>query len=81
MLDIKAKIEEKYGTVNKFLDENHHKLSISRTHFYKLISNDDDVNPTLKTMLEISDILELNENDVIKVYVKKIRNAQSKAEE
>ena len=78
MLDIKAKIEEKYGTVNKFLDENHHKLTISRTHLYKLISNDDDVNPTLKTLLEIADILNLNEADVIKVYVKKIRSFQEK---
>lgn len=78
MLDIKTKIEEKYGTVNKFLDENHHKLTISRTHLYKLISNDEDVNPTLKTLLEIADILNLNEIDVIKVYVKKIRNFQEK---
>ena len=78
MLDIKTKIEEKYGTVNKFLDENHHKLSISRTHLYKLISNDDDVNPTLKTLLEIADILNLKEQDVINVFIKKIKTHQEK---
>lgn len=76
MLNIKNKIEEKYGTVNKFFDENHYKLSISRTHLYKLISNDNDVNPTLKTLLEIADILNLSETEVIKIYIKKIRSAQ-----
>lgn len=73
MQTIKQLVIEKYGSINNFIDKNYTKLKTSRTHIYKLI-NEESVNPTVETLIELATLLELPEEVVFREYSIRHRN-------
>jgi hypothetical protein len=61
---IKQKIESEYGNINKFVETVRPKLKMSVPHFYKLI-NHKTVNPTVDTMRELSELLNIPLEEVM----------------
>lgn len=76
MLKLKEKIEQEFGTINKFVETVYNKTNISRTHLYKLINNDQDTNPTMETMVELSRITNIPLEEIIHEYSNRYRNAR-----
>lgn len=74
-MTIKERIEQEYGTINKFVDTVYNKTNISRTHLYKLINNDEATNPTMETMVELSRITRIPLEEIIHEYSDRYRNS------
>ena len=73
MKSIKEQVIEKYGSINNFIEENYTKMKTSRTHMYKLI-NQEDANPTVATMVELAQLLNIPEEAVFNEYSNRHRN-------
>lgn len=72
---IKKHIIQKYGSINKFVDENYTKLPMSRTHIYKLL-NYEIQNPGIQTLKELANLIGLPEEEVYNDYIAGHRNGQ-----
>jgi hypothetical protein len=66
-MSLKELIEQKFGTINKFVDVVHNFTTISRTHLYKL-TNMEVENPGYKTLLEFSNISGIDLETILKLY-------------
>jgi len=70
---LKERIEKKYGSVNKFIDKKlidcKGELPFTRTHLYKLI-NHEVPNPGIKTLSELSALVDEPLNIIIEEFVK-----------
>jgi DNA-binding phage protein len=73
MQTIKEIVIERYGSINNFIEKNYTKMKTSRTHMYKLL-NEENVNPTVETLVELATLLELPEEVVFRAYSLRHRN-------
>lgn len=73
-MTIKTRIEQKFGTINKFIDSVFNETTLSRTYLYKLINNTD-TNPTMETMIELARITEIPLEEIIDEYSNRYRNS------
>lgn len=69
-MSLKELIEQKFGTINKFVDVVAKFTSISRTHLYKLINMEVE-NPGYKTLLEFSNISGIPLEKILELYKEK----------
>jgi hypothetical protein len=69
-MTLKELVEQKFGTINKFVDVVHNFTTISRTHLYKLI-NIEVENPGYKTLLEFSTISGIPLQKILELYKEK----------
>lgn len=70
---IEETIKSKFGTINNFVDKNYTKLTMSRTHVYKLL-NFEIKNPGIQTLHELAQLLELPTEEVVDAYLIGYRN-------
>ena len=75
MPNVKEKIVEQYGSINKFIDAVADKMSMSRTHMYKLIQNRN-VNPTIDTLIELSELTNIPMEEIMNEYRNRHRDRQ-----
>jgi DNA-binding phage protein len=73
-MKIKTRIEQKFGTINKFVDSVFNETTLSRTYLYKLINNTE-ANPTMETMIELARITEIPLEEIIDEYSNRYRNS------
>ena len=73
---IKNIIMEKYGSINKFVDEHYTELGMSRTHIYALL-NYSIKNPGVHTLEKLSKLLDLPKEVVINDYLDRYRDRGS----
>ncbi len=73
-MKIKTRIEQKFGTINKFIDSVFNETTLSRTYLYKLINNTE-ANPTMETMIELARITEIPLEEIIDEYSNRYRNS------
>ena len=73
-MTIKTKVEQKFGTINKFVDSVFNKTTLSRTYLYKLINNTD-ANPTMETMIELARITEIPLEEIVNEYSNRYRDS------
>ncbi len=73
-------IEEKYGSVNNFVEKEKAKLPISRTHIYQLLGYKT-ANPGILTLSRLADLLELPLSEVIKDYTINLYKVKAKGEQ
>ncbi len=74
---IKSSVEERYGSINKFIEEKASQMRMSRTHMYKLL-NGEDVNPTLETLRELAELTEIPIGDILNEYSMRYRDGRLK---
>lgn len=73
---VKQHILEQYKTINKFVEAVHPRMKMSRTHLYKLI-NKEDVNPTMSSLIELSELTEIPLEDILNEYSLRYRDKRS----
>ena len=73
---IKQVILAKYKTVNQFVEAVAPRMSMSRTHLYKLI-NKEDVNPTMASLVELSELTEIPLGDILNEYSMRYRDSRT----
>lgn len=81
-LTIKDRIENEYGSINRFIDCNYLKLKkegISRTHIYALLNNTS-CNPTVDMMVRLSKITGIPYEDIANEYSMRYRDERSSSE-
>lgn len=79
---IKERIESKYESINKFIDDNHaelKRLGISRTYLYKLLNNEE-CNPTMYIMYKLSLLTNIPLEDIVNEYSMRYRDQQSSSQ-
>lgn len=76
MSTVKETIEKQYGSINKFIDAVADKMSVSRTHMYKLIQNKD-VNPTIDTLIELSELTNIPMEEIMNEYRNRHRDKRA----
>lgn len=64
---LKERIEERYGSINKFIDSVQGSMTVSRTHMYKIIQNQN-VNPTVETLIEVSELTDIPLEEILNEY-------------
>jgi transcriptional regulator with XRE-family HTH domain len=73
---LKEVIEEKYGSINKFVDQSYLSVGLSRTRLYNLIKLDS-INPTIRTIIKLSEVTGIPEEELFNEYVRRYRNSRA----
>lgn len=80
MPTVKERIVEQHGSINKFIDSVADKMTVSRTHMYKLIQNKN-VNPTIDTLIELSELTNIPMEEIMNEYRNRHRDRQPQGEQ
>lgn len=70
---IKQKIENEFGSINKFVDANYTTLGISRTYLYSLL-NKEECNPTIDILIKLSVLTKIPVEEIFDEYSMRYRN-------
>lgn len=76
---IKEQIEERFGSINKFLDDKFlemKRIGISRSYVYSLINNEL-CNPTVEIMNKLSELTGIPYEEISNEYCVRYRDQQS----
>lgn len=79
---IKEQIEERFGSINKFIDDNYlelKRIGISRSYIYSLI-NKEYCNPTVEIMSKLSELTSIPYEDISNEYCVRYRDQQSSSQ-
>ena len=75
-MTVKEKIIGMYGSLNKFADEKHRQLGISRTSLYRLV-NDEKANPTMSSIAKLAELIDMPLEEVIHEYCSRYRDQRT----
>ena len=73
LITLKERIIKEYGSINKFVDIVYPRMKMSRTHLYALL-NKEDINPTLETLHELSELTNVPFEEIIHEYSMRYRD-------
>lgn len=79
-LTVKERIEKEFGSLNKFVDQNYYNLGISRTYLYALLNKDRGCNPSIGTLVKLSEVTNIPEEDIFREYSVRYRNQRSESQ-